>query len=149
VLLGGPDEKSIAVEIGSASKQPLLSCIGNSLTESIALIEKCEMTVGGDSGLTHMARALGVPTVLIYGPTDHRVHSFGEKTKVLCARVKCRPCSRHGPRRCPERHHDCMRLVSPESVLEALREIASLQTPVPREERPQKLESASLGSPPA
>jgi heptosyltransferase-2 len=148
VLLGGPDELSIGAEISSACQQPLLSCIGNSLAESIVLMEKCAMTVGGDSGLTHMSRALGVPTVLIYGPTDQRAHTFGEKTKVLTAKVKCRPCSRHGPRKCPELHHDCMRLVSPESVIEALREIASLQTPIPREEKKEGLEQASPGPPP-
>jgi hypothetical protein len=41
-----------------------------------------------------------------------------------------------------------MRLVSPESVIEALREIASLQTPIPREEKKEGLEQASPGPPP-
>jgi heptosyltransferase-2 len=133
VLFGGPNERSIATQIEEALKVPLTSCVGNTLAESAALLEKCEMAVGGDSGLTHMSRALGVPTVLIYGPTDPRMHTFSDKTKVLTAKVKCRPCSRHGQRKCSERHHDCMRLVSPENVLDALRDITTLQTPVPRD----------------
>jgi ADP-heptose:LPS heptosyltransferase len=145
VLLGGPAERDLTAQIMESVRVPLLSCVGNTLRESAALLQACEMTVGGDSGLTHMARALGVPTVLIYGPTDHRAHTFGDRTRVLTAKVKCRPCSPHGPRRCPERHHDCMRLVSPESVLEALGEIANLQTPVPS--RPEGAERSQATGP--
>jgi heptosyltransferase-2 len=147
VLFGGPNERSIATQIEEALKVPLVSCVGNTLAESAALLEKCEMAVGGDSGLTHMARALGVPTVLIYGPTDPRMHTFGEKTKVLTAKVKCRPCSRHGQRKCSERHHDCMRMVSPENVLDALKEITTLQTPVPREKPDEQREQTDVASP--
>ena len=128
VLFGGPNERGIATEIENALGEPVMSCVGNSLSESAALMERCVMAVGGDSGLTHMADALGVPTVFIYGPTDQRQHSFGGKTKVLTAKVKCRPCSRHGPRRCPERHHDCMRLVSPENVLAGVKDLITFQT---------------------
>ncbi len=147
VLFGGQDDLPIAVEIEKAVagrkrdstpgvvpgdlRVELVSCVGNSLAEAAALLDRCEMAVGGDTGLTHMARALGVPTAIIYGPTDHHVHAFGERTKVLFAKIKCRPCHRHGQNRCPELHHDCMRLVSPEQVLDAFREIAGLQTPVP------------------
>jgi len=132
LIFGGPYEKEIVARIAEARGEPLVSCVGNSLAESAALLSRCDMAVGGDSGMTHMARALGVPTVLIYGPTDQRANCFDEKTRVLSAKVKCRPCSRHGPRRCPKRHHDCMRMVSPEDVLDALRRITDLQTPVPR-----------------
>jgi len=146
LLFGGPNERAIATKIEEVLKVPLNSCVGNTLAESAALLQKCDMSVGGDSGLTHMSRALGVPTVLIYGPTDPRMHTFNEKTKVLTAKVKCRPCSRHGPRKCSERHHDCMRLVSPENVLDALKEITTLQTPVPRnkpEEQSEQTDAAS------
>lgn len=131
VLFGGGDEIEIADEIERVVPGKVLSCVGNSLTETAALIDRCEMAVGSDSGLTHMARALGVPSVLIYGPTDSHQHRFEERCQVLAAKVPCRPCSRHGHNRCPERHHDCMRLVSPEQVMDALRQIAGVQTPVP------------------
>ncbi len=132
LLFGGPYEKEIVARIAEARGEPLVSCVGNSLAESAALLARCDTAVGGDSGMTHMARALGVPTVLIYGPTDQRAHRFDDKTQVLTAKVKCRPCSHHGPRRCPKQHHDCMRMVSPEDVLDALRRITDLKTPVPQ-----------------
>lgn len=134
VLLGGPGERTIATQVKQSLKVPVINCVGNTLVESAAVLDRCAMVVGGDSGLTHMARALGVPTVMIFGPTDPKLHSFGDKTRVLTAKVKCRPCSRHGPRRCPQTHHDCMRLVSPENVMDALGALTCLQTPVPHPE---------------
>ncbi len=145
VLFGGPDEREISTRIGETLKEEPLGCVGNSLVEAATLLARCEMAVGGDSGLPHMARALGLPTVLIYGPTDHRMHPFGEKTKVLTAKIKCRPCSKIGKRRCPQKHHDCMRLISPEHVLDALKELVNLRTPVPRQSKsgPVRQECAS------
>lgn len=131
VLFGSGDELPIARQIEESARGELLSCVGNSLAESAALLERCCLAVGGDTGPMHMARALGTPSVMIYGPTDARVHSFWDNTRVLVARVKCRPCSRHGQTRCPEGHHDCMRLVSPEQVLDAIRGLIQLQTPPP------------------
>jgi heptosyltransferase II len=121
ILFGSKSESPIANEIEELAGNPMVQCLGTSLGESATLLETCMMAVGGDSGLTHMARALGVPVIVIYGPTDHRTHAYGDGTKVLFAKVKCRPCTSSGQIRCPQAHHDCMRLVSPEQVLDALR----------------------------
>jgi heptosyltransferase II len=131
VLFGSQDELPLARQIEESAREGLLSCVGNTLAESAVLLERARLAVGGDTGLMHMARALGTACAIIYGPTDARMHSFGEETRVLVARVKCRPCSRHGHLRCPEGHHDCMRLVSPEQVMEAVRALIGLQTPPP------------------
>jgi len=132
VLFGGPAESRLALEIMGACREKIYSCIGNRLEEAAALLGRCEVCVGGDSGLTHMARALGLPTVIIFGPTDPRAHRFEEHTRVLTASLPCRPCSRKGgPKRCPYGHHDCMRLVSPEQVIKAVRQLVNLKTPPP------------------
>ncbi len=130
VLFGGPDERSVAEEITAILGRPLVSCVGNSLAESAALLKKCWVAVGSDSGLTHMARALAVPSIMIFGPTDSRAHAFGPECTVLTAQVKCRPCSPHGPRVCPQKHHDCMRLVSPEHVIDAIKAMAKHKAPL-------------------
>jgi len=138
VLLGGPDERGIEAEIRSTGPAEIASDVGGSLSDAAALLSNCSAAVGGDTGLAHMARALDVPTVMLFGPTDPRAHLFDRRTRVLTARVKCRPCSRHGPRRCPERHHDCMRLISPQEVAEAL-----LQLLAPRAQTPRALPTAT------
>ncbi len=144
VLFGGPAETNVALQVAEARHGPLVSCVGNRLEESAALLSRCDAAVGGDSGLTHIARALGVPTVIIYGPTDPRSHRFEEHTRVLTASVPCRPCSRHGPRRCPKGHHDCMRLVSPENVMDALRQLGNFKTPPPRPAPPARTEPTQV-----
>ncbi|HOX47502.1 MAG TPA: lipopolysaccharide heptosyltransferase II [Myxococcota bacterium] len=131
ILFGSQDELPLARRIEENAREGLLSCVGNTLAESAALLERARLAVGGDTGLMHMARALGTACVLIYGPTDARMHSFGDETRVLVARVKCRPCSRHGHLECPEGHHDCMRLVSPEQVMDEVRTLVGVQTPPP------------------
>jgi heptosyltransferase-2 len=140
VLFGGPGEKKLAGRIQARDKTQkstsngqcqLLTCVGNSLSEATALLDRCTIVVGGDSGLTHIARALKVPTVIVYGPTDPRLHVFEERTRVLFSNVKCRPCHRHGQRRCPEMHHDCMRMITPEQVMRSMADIIALNTPAP------------------
>jgi heptosyltransferase-2 len=147
ILFGSAAERPVAEEVERNLKAPVVGALGNTLAETAALLERCAAAIGGDSGLTHMARALGVPTLLIYGPTDEAMHAFGEGVRVLSARVKCRPCSRHGQARCPLVHHDCMRLVSPEQVLAALRGLISLQTPVPAAGQTSEAKAATPAQP--
>ncbi len=131
VLLGIGSNRKISLEIIKSVGQYLPSYFSDELSRLGSVLSKCSMTVGGDSGLVHMSRALGVPTVLIFGPSDPRRFHYEDHTRVLYSSVRCQPCSYRGNKQCPESHHDCMRLVSPERVMEALRQIADLQTPVP------------------
>ncbi len=132
LLLGGPGERDIESEIRRAATVELFSDVGGTLSNAAALLSGCAAAVGGDSGLAHMARALGIPSVVLFGPTDARSQFFDRRSRPLAARVKCRPCSHHGPRRCPEGHHDCMRLISPQEVAEAVFELLSPRCPTPR-----------------
>ncbi len=132
VLLGAAADRRIAVEIYKSVGHSLPACFSDELSTVTAVLSKAAMVVGGDSGLTHASRAFGIPTVVIFGPSDPRRFHFEDRTRVLDAKLKCRPCSYHGNGACPESHHDCMRLVSPERVLDALREIGDLMTPAPQ-----------------
>jgi lipopolysaccharide heptosyltransferase II len=107
VLLGGPRERATARNIASA-----VACIdttGNPVGEALAILSSCALAVGGDTGLVHAARALGVPTVAIFGPTTPDVHRFAPREKPVSLRLDCSPCSAHGSRRCPLGHHRCLR----------------------------------------
>ncbi|NMB75877.1 MAG: lipopolysaccharide heptosyltransferase II [Myxococcales bacterium] len=132
LLLGGPGERDIESEIRRAATVEIFSDVGGTLSDAAALLSGCAAAVGGDSGLAHMARALGIPTVVLFGPTDARAHLFDRRSRPLTAQVKCRPCSRHGPQRCPKGHHDCMRLISPQEVAEAVFDLLSPRCPTPR-----------------
>jgi heptosyltransferase-2 len=70
----------------------------------------------------HAARALGVPTVAFFGPTDPTQHAWEPSTRVVVRGVPCQPCHPHGPAVCPLGHHDCLRTLEVEPLLSAVRE---------------------------
>ena len=70
-------------------------------------ISRCSAFVANDSGPMHMARALGVPTLALFGSTDPRMFDF-QGHEVLFASIPCAPCSFFGRRRCPRGHFRCM-----------------------------------------
>ena len=81
----------------------------------------------------HLAQAAGVPTVAIFGPT---VPAFGfgprgpRDVVVEHAALRCRPCSRHGPRTCPLGHHRCLRDIDVNEVLLAVETTGALSRAV-------------------
>jgi len=111
VVVGGPEDGTLANEIVSASPRAR-SAVGQlPLRASAALVARAAAVVTNDSLPLHLAQATGTPTVAIFGPT---VPAFGygptgpHDRVVELAGLACRPCSSHGPMRCPLGHHRCM-----------------------------------------
>ncbi|MCF8502333.1 MAG: glycosyltransferase family 9 protein, partial [Rhodospirillum sp.] len=83
VLLGGPGEKVAIPPIRDAlSDLTVLDLVGEgSLLDAQAVLERCSLFVGNDSGLMHMAAASGIPTLGLFGPSpDHLYGPWGAKT---------------------------------------------------------------------
>jgi lipopolysaccharide heptosyltransferase II len=118
VLLGGPAERTTSARVAELSRVPLRDTTGNSVAEALAVLARCDLVVGGDTGLVHCARGLGRPTVVIFGPTDPGRHRFGPGEEPVRLGLDCQPCGRRAPRRCPLGHHHCMTLLSAEAVAE-------------------------------
>jgi heptosyltransferase II len=121
VLTGGPDDIPICESVVSQSGNIAVNLAGKTdLLLSAAIIEKARLVVANDSAPTHIAAAVGTPVVAIFGPT---VTQFGftpysDKSVVIeNAGLYCRPCSPHGPQRCPEKHFRCMKEISTERVM--------------------------------
>ncbi|HTP50929.1 MAG TPA: glycosyltransferase family 9 protein [Anaeromyxobacteraceae bacterium] len=123
VLLGGPAERDVARRISEGSGVPVRDTTGNSIPEALSLLARCGVVVGGDTGLVHCARALGRPTVVVFGPTDPGRHVFGAAERPVWLKVECAPCHDHGPKRCPLRHHRCMVDLEVERVARPAREL--------------------------
>lgn len=121
VLLGGPRERNLAREVGSAGG--CIDTTGNPVGEALAILSMSSVAVGGDTGLTHAARALGVPTVALFGPTDPAAHRFGPRERAVSLGLPCSPCSVHGSHRCPLGHHRCLRDLDAERVAAACQEV--------------------------
>jgi lipopolysaccharide heptosyltransferase II len=82
-------------------------------------ISRCGAFAANDSGPMHMARALGVPTLAIFGSTDPAMFEFGGHA-MLFAGVECAPCSFFGRARCPHGHFRCMLELSEQRAWDAL-----------------------------
>ncbi|OGP66340.1 MAG: hypothetical protein A2170_06950 [Deltaproteobacteria bacterium RBG_13_53_10] len=90
-----------------------------SLLQLASVLEGCGLFIGNDSGVSHMAAALGVRTVAIFGPTDPKVWSpRGEKVHLVRKASACSPCSRERLVRCEDL--DCLKSIEPEDVLECV-----------------------------
>lgn len=121
VLLGGPRERGLAREVGDAGG--CVDTTGNSVGEALAILAQSALVVGGDSGLVHAARALGVPTVAVFGPTSPDMHLFGPRERSVTLGLSCSPCSVHGSRRCPLGHHRCLEDLDAQRVAAACKEV--------------------------
>lgn len=124
LVLCGPNERPAAAEIARVANRPRVVSLADqplSIGLSKACVRRSRLMVTTDSGPRHFAAAFGVPTVAIFGPTDPRLSSNYHPGEVqLSEPVACRPC---GQRACPLKHHDCMRLLSVDRVLSAIRKL--------------------------
>jgi heptosyltransferase-1 len=92
-----------------------------SLIEMGGWFTKMNLVVVNDSGPLHMAVALGVPVITLFGPTDPlRTGPYGEGHRVITSKVACRPCF---ARVCKLPEVECMNRISPGEVIEASREV--------------------------
>jgi len=91
---------------------------GHSLIEVAGLLSECHLLLTNDSGLLHVAEAVGTPVVALFGPT---VREFGyypllPGSRVMENSLECRPCSRNGKRPCHRGDLACLQDITPESV---------------------------------
>lgn len=124
VVLGGPAERELGARLVGGERNGIASAAGEfSLITSGALLKRADVVVSGDTGLLHVASAVGTPAVAIYGPG---VEEFGffpyhARVTVLQQPLSCRPCTAHGGPKCPLGHHRCMVDTTPEMVVAAIR----------------------------
>jgi len=122
VVLSDAEDSSLAQELCQRLSVPVLNSTGKlSLMHTAALLQQCRLLLSNDSGLMHMATALRVPVVAIFGPTvqEFGFYPFKASAQVVSATLACRPCSTKGSRRCPRGHHQCMQRVTVAHVLAA------------------------------
>jgi len=83
--------------------------------------------VGHDSGLTHVAAALGRPTIVLFGPTRvSRWAPRGPHVRVVSTGLPCAPCSDYGQRVCPLGARRCLDELPAVSVVDALLALTSV-----------------------
>jgi heptosyltransferase-2 len=122
VIVAGPKEVWLAVRLHELTGK-IHPVVGPDLDlgRLAAVLSQLDLLVTNDSGPMHLAAALGVPCVALFGPTDPgRTAPVGSAHRVLYSDRWCSPCFR---RRCPLLHHGCMKDLTPEAALAAALEI--------------------------
>jgi heptosyltransferase II len=124
IIFGGVGEKEIAKDIENYLTSKSITNFQNlagktSIKELINCISNLDLFITGDSGPMHLAAAFQVPTVSIFGPTrDNETSQWkNEKSKVVKKNLDCQPCMK---RKCPLKHHNCMKQIDALEVLESV-----------------------------
>lgn len=130
LLFGAPGEKALgedlSAQLGASVRHSNL--VGRtSLRELIAHLRGCRLLVTNDTGTMHLAAALGVPTVAVFGSTEPTLTGpLGDHHTIIRHHVPCSPCFK---RECPFGHYECMTAISPARVADAV--LTRLQSPPP------------------
>src|SRR5262249_4403658 len=119
ILLGTTGELAVTSAIDAAMKHPPIDLAGKTAIADLpALLSRCDLFIGNDSGAMHVAAAVGLPVVAVFGPTDpDGTAPVTPRCTILQEKPYCSPCFL---RRCPTDHR-CMTRVSPDAVAAAAR----------------------------
>ncbi|MGB6380719.1 MAG: lipopolysaccharide heptosyltransferase II [Syntrophobacteria bacterium] len=115
LLLGGTGEEPLAEQISAEMDHPVINLIGRTtVAEVLALIGRCSLFLSNDSGLMHVAAALNIPQVALFGSTDpQKTAPLNNRAVVIHPEhVGCTPCFK---RSCPE-DLECMKAITVEEV---------------------------------
>ena len=123
-VLGSAKDQGIGQAIAGAVSDPALRphlhmlCGQTALGDVVDLLAQCAGAVSNDSGLMHIAAALGIPLVALYGSSDPRhTPPLSAAARPLSLNLPCAPCFE---RRCPLGHTRCLNELLPAQVLQAL-----------------------------
>jgi ADP-heptose:LPS heptosyltransferase len=134
ILLGDENETDLSAQITGQLKDHVHSLIGKtSVKEVMNILAQCELFIGLDGGLMHLAAALKKPTFTIWGPSSKSLYGYEkmdpQRHKCVSLSLSCSPCSAwiqanhtrvRGPELCPD--HACMQQLLPQEVFDQFRQ---------------------------
>jgi heptosyltransferase-2 len=118
-LIGSPKDKEVADKIVALGNEPCRNLCGvTDLADAIALLSCADLVVSNDSGLMHIAAALGRPMAAIFGSSSPQfTPPLSDQAQILKLDLPCSPCFK---RECPLGHFNCMIKIPPKEVLRHL-----------------------------
>jgi heptosyltransferase-2 len=121
LVIGTEKEKELGETLVSAAAPSAINLCGmTGLGDALALIKRCALFVSNDSGLMHVAAALQVPTVAVFGSTDSiATGPRGNRTRIIKQDLDCSPCLKP---ECPIGYR-CLLAVQPEDVWRTMEEL--------------------------
>ena len=127
IILGSTGDRLVASQICRKTGPGAIDLTGKTtLAQAIGIIARCRVFITNDSGLMHVASALRVPLVAIFGSTDPlRTGPLSKNSRVLYKSIPCAPCLKT---ECPE-DRKCMELITVDEVYEEVKRIWNLTNP--------------------
>jgi len=126
ILIGDASEEALCEDVARRMVSPCMKLFGKtSLGQLAALLARCRLAIVNDGGPLHVATAVGIKTVSIFGPVDEKVYGpypLGGH-RVVTANIACRPCYRRF-RVAQCQHHQCLHRISVDDVFSKIGEIA-------------------------
>jgi heptosyltransferase-2 len=120
ILLGSGKDTPVTAQIVAAVNSPAcLDLAGKTgLQEVLALLALAAQVVSNDSGLMHVAAAVGAPVIALYGSSDPTyTPPLSDHAQILSLGLECSPCFK---RECPLGHLNCLQQIAPEHVISLL-----------------------------
>lgn len=117
-LFGSPAERAIGEDLASRIEAPVENRVGRTgLGDLVEELRTCHLLATNDTGTMHLAAALGVPVVAVFGSTEPAwTAPLGEGHRIVRHRVECSPCFR---RECPIDYR-CMLRIPPERLADEM-----------------------------
>jgi heptosyltransferase-2 len=123
LVFGGSDELQLKLDVLSNMEVPGVSIDTESVIETAAIMAQCHLFVTNDSFLMHMASALTIPTVCIFGPTNPTwVGPIGTPHVTVTRDLECRPCFYYSPKPLTcftNKNFECVRKISVTQIYNA------------------------------
>lgn len=121
-LIEGPVETSYLEDLRKKFSLNTMFIKDISLRTLAALLKKGICYIGNDSGISHLSAAVGIPTVVIFGPTNPLVWApRGENVEIIYEKLDCSPCTSELMRRCLRQR--CLETIKVEKVFEKVEKI--------------------------
>lgn len=118
LIFGGPRDAEYCEGIKKSIGGPAFNLCCASIQETAFYLTMCRVLVTSDTGVMHVADALKIPVIALFGPTvkEFGFYPQGAASKVISVDLSCRPCSTKGSRKCPVGNFRCMKGISAEEV---------------------------------
>lgn len=126
LIFEGPSERGLAKEIADLMRNKPIIIANLRLGQVMAIIKKCHLFIANNSGLMHIAAAMGTPVVVIAGPTNPKWDGpWGVKHRIVRKTLSCSPCYTYTLPyfSCQRKDFACLYEVTVEEVLEKVKEL--------------------------
>ncbi len=124
-VVGAANERYLGEEIQKEVPEVVVRAGEWKLPDTIRAFRQGRLLVANDSGAIHLAALAGLPTVSVFGPTTLALgfRPWQRRALVVQKNLKCRPCGRHGHKKCPVGTHECMTGLEARRVIQAAHQL--------------------------